>query len=670
MGKAAPDHKTHKGLPVVTFEAFLEDKLCEKLNKVPFVNTECNIAVANITFGFDNPKLVNELVSRGSTITAGKLEKLPEINEKIDKICKEEKTELIRPVAAFITFDNQEGKNRALKYLISPKDKKALENDPTPEHEKLLQDSKFYLVGEEAWCKQAPEPSEIIWHNRHVTTKQQNCRKVLVFLVCLIFLGLMFFFFSWMKSKAINNMWRYPTTTNCGAVTSMFSGKDPTTGEMVVDLDDYQKYADIDKPLTNERQGSGIYLCFCLAYKSNPGVGYLDENDLCYQRFHQYVSGYAISQSVTIVITIVNTIITMLCKFLISKVGYHTITGEITAVTMSIFLASFFNTAILLLLADADLSQITLLSWIPIAGPFPDLTEQWYIVVAPSLIMTMMINAFYPYIDLGISFGTLALYRCLDQGFSTYICCKKEKTTKCKTIQAYVNIYAGPMHAMSYRYSAILVATWICMMYGVALPIMFPIGSITMFNYYIVDRLLIAYYFRRPPIYDDKLNKYALVMLKYAPVLLLFFGYWTIGNMQVFNADIVPLVNSGIPLITNHSTAPAGNQSLPLFIIGVIILTVFIATDCCSSCLKKIHLMPSDDVELLNEDIGTYFECIPINERKRWYAQELYANKKLGISTMGEYAKEALRTRNGDYRVIKNAPNYEMLSNITYCQQF
>lgn len=39
-GRAAPDHKTHKGLPVVTFEAFLEDKLTEKLNKVPYVNED------------------------------------------------------------------------------------------------------------------------------------------------------------------------------------------------------------------------------------------------------------------------------------------------------------------------------------------------------------------------------------------------------------------------------------------------------------------------------------------------------------------------------------------------------------------------------------------------------------------------------------------------------
>jgi hypothetical protein len=60
---------------------------------------------------------------------------------------------------------------------------------------------------------------------------------------------------------------------------------------------------------------------------------------------------------------------------LIKMVGYHTETGEIAAITLTIFIATFFNTAILLLLADADLSQVTIFSWIPIRGPFPDLTE-------------------------------------------------------------------------------------------------------------------------------------------------------------------------------------------------------------------------------------------------------------------------------------------------------
>lgn len=150
--------------------------------------------------------------------------------------------------------------------------------------------------------------------------------------------------------------------------------------------------------------------CYCFEYGAfNPPKG-----STCYTYFTQQAGGYAIGESVTVAITVVNTIIRTLCIMMIKMVGYHTETGEIAAITMTIFIATFFNTGVLLLLADADLSQVSFLGWIPLNGPFPDLTEQWYIVIAPSMVMTMAINAVYPYIDFGISFGTLVLFRCLD----------------------------------------------------------------------------------------------------------------------------------------------------------------------------------------------------------------------------------------------------------------
>lgn len=235
----------------------------------------------------------------------------------------------------------------------------------------------------------------------------------------------MFVLFSWMKSKTIKNMFRYPSTVNCNAITSTF-----TASNGIVDVTDYEKWAVIDAPLTYERQGSGILQCYCKTY----GPAIPDKDSTCYTYFTQQSGGYAISQLVTIAITVVNTIIRTLCIMLIKMVGYHTETGEIAAITLTIFVATFFNTGVLLLLADADLSQVKMLSWIPLKGVFPDLTEQWYIIIAPSMVSVMALNSVYPYIDFGISYGTLVLFRCLDQGFSTYLCCKKEKTTKCKTI--------------------------------------------------------------------------------------------------------------------------------------------------------------------------------------------------------------------------------------------
>jgi len=93
-------------------------------------------------------------------------------------------------------------------------------------------------------------------------------------------------------------------------------------------------------------------------------------------------------------------------------------------------------------------------------------------------------------------------------------------------------------------------------MYGVALPIMFPIGAFTFFNYYIVDKFLVAYYFRRPPIYDDKLQRMSLGFMKYAPVLMFFFGWWTIGNMQIFDNEVKSLTNTGVNLTTEHTVDP------------------------------------------------------------------------------------------------------------------
>ena len=96
-------------------------------------------------------------------------------------------------------------------------------------------------------------------------------------------------------------------------------------------------------------------------------------------------------------------------------------------------------------------------------------------------------------------------------------------------------------------------------MYAIAIPEMLPIGAITYFNYYIVDKFLVAYYFQKPPVYDDKLNRVTLNTLKYAPMIMFCFGYWTLGNMQIFSNVVPALVNSGKPLTTDHDAQPNGN---------------------------------------------------------------------------------------------------------------
>lgn len=310
---------------------------------------------------------------------------------------------------------------------------------------------------------------------------------------------------------------------------------------------------------------------------------------------------------------------------MIKKVGYWTVTAEISAVMVSIFVATFFNTAVLLLLADANLSQIPALSWLPFVqkGPFPDLTEEWYLVIAPSLILTMFLNALSPTFSIAGALVGGALFKSLDQGCSTYCCCKPDKTTKCKTIQEYVNLYGGAKHVMAPKYSALLNTICVTMMYGLALPELFVIAAFTFMVYYLCDRFLITYYYQRPPMYDDHLNKTALEVAKLGPILMLFFGYWCMGNMQIFNSKLTPISNQSVPIQTNHSMWPSGDQALPLFMIGLIVLICWIFTDIFSSCLKKVKMMEETPEFVIDEKLGTYFECLSVWDRKSWLAQEL-----------------------------------------------
>lgn len=126
-GGAAPHHED-KGLPVVTFEAFLEHYFTRKLNRVPKIIEDVDIRIANITFGFANQELLAILKERGALVAKGKFEKVPPLNEKIEKISKEKKDEMVRPVAAFLTFERQEGKDRALKYFADPNETRKIEN--------------------------------------------------------------------------------------------------------------------------------------------------------------------------------------------------------------------------------------------------------------------------------------------------------------------------------------------------------------------------------------------------------------------------------------------------------------------------------------------------------------------------------------------------------------
>jgi len=70
------------------------------------------------------------------------------------------------------------------------------------------------------------------------------------------------------------------------------------------------------------KQGTGIYQCYCR--KTSSFTDLAKSDNICHEYEKDMKGGYALSESVSVAITVVNSIIQMVMSVLIKMVGHHT----------------------------------------------------------------------------------------------------------------------------------------------------------------------------------------------------------------------------------------------------------------------------------------------------------------------------------------------------------
>jgi len=75
---------------------------------------------------------------------------------------------------------------------------------------------------------------------------------------------------------------------------------------------------------------------------------------------------------------ILNEILTRLSVKLISWIGYSSHSDKFTSISNCIFISTFFNTGIILLFANADLSEAVPALANIFNGPYNDYSASWY----------------------------------------------------------------------------------------------------------------------------------------------------------------------------------------------------------------------------------------------------------------------------------------------------
>ena len=112
-----------------------------------------------------------------------------------------------------------------------------------------------------------------------------------------------------------------------------------------------------------------------------------------------------------LVIIVINMVIRMSAISLITWIGFDTMSEQMTKITNGVFIALFFNTGILLVLSNANLSEIgtRLGHWFD--GNYYDYSVKWYATVGSYLVSTMNLNAFMPPVYELIAVAQAWLYR-------------------------------------------------------------------------------------------------------------------------------------------------------------------------------------------------------------------------------------------------------------------
>ncbi|CDW90155.1 UNKNOWN [Stylonychia lemnae] len=629
----------------VAFEGYLKKQFEQIITNQEGVLSQENqeIRIANISFAFDNCELISKLKTRGFMIGNGQYNKLDTVDQQIDRIKETQIQRIVRPVAAFITFETQEGYERA----CNLKEKRNIFCQ--------LQ-SKLDFLGQPLAFTEATEPTNIIWENRYLNDVQRFMRKLIVAVLVGIFLALTVFIFFLLKKATIDNQQKYPPSKDCDQIRTLFK-----------DINVLAQVAATDKDPTLDKRGTGVYQCYC----ANKGK----DSDLCDQYRKDMLLGTFLSTLVSLLTVIINIILRTINIKLISLIGYTTESGQTQAVMKSVFFSQFLNTAILLLLVNGNTQQ-TFLRFLGLDGQFPDFTLEWYVDIGPALVQTMFIAAIFPAIEFAYGYPMKVAFRLLDSG------CKKggPKKTKKNTIQQYVNLYAGPDHLLHFKYSSVMNVTFVTFMYGLALPLLFPIALLAFLVLYITEKLTITYYYKKPPMYDQKMNEAAIGILKWAPFFMMIFGFWQLGNMQIFSHEIGIKDYATDPVVTNHDIQLSGDQALPLFIFAIIFFACLFFNDLIFGLLVKGNICESQEEDEVDEQLGSYFECLTPYQRKIWFYEEKHLQRTLKITTIDDYAKEKLRSSKSGQKQIRDVKilmfnkiqcyNYEILTNQKYADAF
>ena len=362
------------------------------------------------------------------------------------------------------------------------------------------------------------------------------------------------------------------------------------------------------------------------------------------------------------IITGILKVISFLSTFLLEKLTkcekYSNLTKDITMYLEKYFILNFAVSTI-------SLNMRTLFTY--------EQNDTQYSVIMSSILQSMMLSIVTEHLSTLAKYFFCLFKRYLDSDF------ENGKKTKLKKKTKYEELYIGPEFPIGERLSSIFVNLSLTLFYGTSCPLIYLFFTLYLLTTFIVDKILIIHYYKKPPYYDNyftllyqKILFWTIFIYIYGTIYYIsnpyFFNYYQNDSVNIGNNELnlYSLLN---PFTIIYSTAADLSalsiliynrcglsdifvQSLLCFILSLLLFKLY--NKCKKNEGKKsLHNSP-------NVDIGLVYSLDELNKYYEVKKLELFKILLNFDKNPREYQKYAKLTNN-----YKNLLDY-LQQNITY----
>ena len=205
------------------------------------------------------------------------------------------------------------------------------------------------------------------------------------------------------------------------------------------------------------------------------------------------------------------------------------------------------------------------------------------------------------------------------------------------------------------------------------MPLLFPVAAFNFANQYVCERIMACYQVKLPASLDDKLTNNLIAMMKWAPLIMLFNGYWMLSNVQIFDNEwsYVPNSLSNTHMKSNHFISLEVNWASPMLIMAfaAVFLVLFIKF-CPYEIRSKLGFSLQKKEIKVDEDLPDFFDTILLSCADELVNEEQNCIENFGVQFNDPDTVKILDEAKQPRKSMLGTPWYTVLSNDEYKEAF